>query len=107
MYFYYFPFYSRTSINSSITNINILSVKRIAKTETTGNSGNIATPYSNDGYNFVFAPHTNGGSVFLRVWISPNNGGWYLTAINQNTGNTLNNTSLQVRYLVLTIKKAS
>lgn len=84
--------------------MNIASVRRVTGTFTTGSTGNIATGITNDGLQYVVAPLVSGASVFLRTWVSANNGGWYLTAIDPNTGATVNNTQLAVRYLIVTLK---
>lgn len=84
--------------------MNIASVRRVAGTFTTGSTGNIATEIANDGLHYVVAPLVSGSNVSLRVWVSANNGKWYLTAIDPNTGATVNNTQLAVRYLIVTLK---
>ena len=92
------------SLFSNITNINISYVRRVAATVTTGNTGNIALPYSNDGYNYIIGALVSGANVALRAWVSAVNSSWYLTAIDPNTGATINNTELAIRYLVVSIK---
>lgn len=84
--------------------MNIASITRIAETKTTGSTGNIATGFANTGLQFVVAPCVAGNAVFLRAWVSSADNGWYLTAINPNTGATVNNTSLAIRYLLVQIK---
>ena len=91
-------------LNSTLTNVNIASVRRVTGTFTTGATGNIATEFSNDGAQYVVAPLVSGSSVFLRAWVSGTNGLWYLTAIDPNTGATVKNTQLAVRYLLVTLK---
>lgn len=77
---------------------------RVAETVTTGNTGNIATAYQNDGLTYIIAPLVSGTDAFLRTWIASTNGGWYFTAVNPNTGATLNNAQLAIRFLVVKIK---
>lgn len=80
---------------------NIASVRRMAATVTTGSTGNIALGFSNDGYNQIVCPIVSGRDAFLRTWVSSANGGFYLTAVNPNTGATINNTELNIRYLLV------
>ena len=84
--------------------LNIMSVTRISSTVTTGGTGNIALGHNNDGYTFVVAPHTSGSDAFLRAWVSNTSGQWFLTAVSPNTGVTINNTGLNIRYLLVKIK---
>ena len=84
---------------------DIVSATRIADNGvTTGSSGNIALSYSNDGYTAIIAPHCSGSDAYLRAWVSSSNGLWFLTAINPNTGVTLNNQALNIRYWVVKFK---
>ena len=92
------------TLNSNLNAANIVSIRRVAMTETTGASGNIALSYENVGNVFVIAPYATGSSTYLRAWVSGTNNKWYLTAIDPNTGATQNNKSLSIRYLVVTIK---
>ena len=87
-----------------MTAVNIASVRRSAGTFTTGATGNIATGITNDGLHYVDAPLVSGSSVCLRAWVSATNGGWYLTAVDPNTGVTVNNTQLAIRFLIVTLK---
>ena len=53
----------------------------------------------NDGYTMILCPICNANGTVLRIWVrnqAENN--FVLTAINPNTGATVNNTQLQVRY---------
>ena len=86
---------------------NLVSIQRIANTATTGASGNISLPYSNDGATFIVAPHAAGNNVYYRAWVSATNNNWYLTAIDPNTGATINNASLNIRYLVLKLYRST
>ena len=87
--------------NSNFTILNIYSAERVATTVTTGNTGNIATGVANDGHYCIIAPCVIGKTASLRVWVSPSNNQWYLTAIDPNTGNAITNTELQIRYIKL------
>jgi hypothetical protein len=93
-----------SELNSNLADVNIASVRRVANTFTTGATGNIATEITNDGLHYIVAPLVSGANVFLRTWVSAINGKWYLTAIDPNTGATVNNTQLAVRYLIVTLK---
>lgn len=95
-----------TSLNNGLTDVNIASVTRIIGTFTTGATGNIATGVTNDGTQYVVAPMVSGSSAFLRAWVSGTNNVWYLTAVDPNTGATINNTQLAVRYLLVRLKTA-
>ena len=77
---------------------DIVSAERVALTVTTGSSGNVALGHANDGLTAIVAPHASGGTAYLRAWVSPANGGWYLTAVNPNTGATINNTEIAIRF---------
>lgn len=92
-------------VNNGLTNVNIESVTRITGSFTTDSTGNIALPYSNDGRHYVVAPITL-NSAYLRAWVSQSNNNWFLTAVNPNTGATINNTQLSVRYLLVILKTA-
>lgn len=93
-------------LNSNLNAVNIVSIRRIATTVTTGSTGNIALPYENTGNVFVIAPFVNGVVAHLRPWVSVSNNSWYLTAVDPNTGATINNGTLQIRYLVVIIKNS-
>lgn len=54
----------------------------------------------NDGFTFVLGAHLNGGTGFIRIWVNTQ-AKWFLTVINPNTGETINNVLVDVRYLVL------
>jgi hypothetical protein len=92
-----------TALNKGLASVNIASVTRIATTVTTGTTGNVILPYSNDGKKYVVAPFAL-QNAFLRAWVAQANNQWYLTAVNPNTGATINNTSLDIRYLLVTLK---
>lgn len=71
---------------------------------TTGGTGNIALDEVNDGYTYILSPICAGHNVYLRVWVADQGSSgqkYYLTATNPNTGATVNNTSLNIRYIVL------
>ena len=79
----------------------MVSATRIAADYTTGSTGNIQLAYENDGTTAVIAPIVSGSNVYLRAWLSRANNHWYLTAVDPNTGATINNTQLSVRFWVL------
>jgi hypothetical protein len=85
-------------LNSKIADIKSISI--VEASATTGGSGNISTPTSTTGKVFIFAPYcTSSIDVYLRAWRASSNDGWYLTAVNPNTGATVNNTSITYRYI--------
>ena len=93
-----------SELNSSLANTNLLSIQRVTKTETTGSTGNIALSYINDGYTYIVGAMVSGSNAYIRAWVSSVNGKWYLTAVDPNSGVTINNTSLNLRFLVVKIK---
>ena len=82
---------------------DIVSLKKIEKTSTTGATGNIHTGYANDGKTLVFGAHASGSNVRFDIWVSGSNGAWYLKARNADTGNVVPNTEIAVRFYVLRI----
>lgn len=93
-------------LNSKISTLNIVSVTRVAETKTTGITGNIIlTPYKNDGKTVVFGALVNGANYAVRVW-SNTAGFFYATVIDPNTGDTINNTSVELRFFVLKLINA-
>ena len=95
------------ALSDLLNTMNIASVTRYATTLTTGATGNIVLGgIINDGLTAVVAPYVNGSDVCLRSWVSSAQNAWVLTAIAPNTGETVNNTSLQVRYWVIKFKQA-
>ena len=91
-------------LSSSLTNTNLLSIQRVTLTETTGSTGNIALSYTNDGYTYIVGAMVSGSNAYIRAWVSSANGKWYFTAVDPNSGVTINNTSLNLRFLVVKIK---
>jgi hypothetical protein len=77
--------------------------ERKSYTTTTGDTGNISTGLDNNGKTYILAPYASGGTVSFEAWVSPSNNMWYLTAKNPQTGATINNAEVQVRYLVLMV----
>lgn len=95
------------ALSDLLNTMNIASVTRYVATITTGGTGNIALGgVPNDGLTAVVAPYVNASDVCLRLWVSSAQNAWFLTAINPNTGATVNNTSLQIRYWVIKFKQA-
>ena len=85
--------------------LNIKSITRVVfETVTTGPTGNIATREVNDGFTFVLAAHANGGNAFIRIWVNSQSK-WFLTVIDSNTGETVNDSPIVLRYLVLKLYK--
>lgn len=75
----------------------------VTETKTTGVSGNIALNAVANGKTFVMSPYVDGSDVFLRLWRASGNQGWYLTAVNPNTGATINNTQLTIKYIKIVL----
>lgn len=95
------------ALDDKITTLNLVSATRYTLTETTGSTGNIALgSVLNDGLTAVVGAHVSGLSVMLRSWVSGTQGVWYLTAIDPNTGATINNTQLSIRYWVLKFRRS-
>lgn len=87
---------------------NVASIKRISSNVTTGVTGNIVLSEINDGYTYVISALVNGApAAAFRIWVSTSNGHWVLTAIDPNSGNTINSTAMQLRYIVLKIRSIS
>lgn len=93
--------------NSTAVTQNLKSITRVAETVTTGATGNISLPYANDGVTYIVGPHASGRNVFFRAWVSESSGNWFLTAIDPNTGATLNNTSVNLRYFAVKIYRST
>ena len=90
-----------SSLSDAIANIPTMTV--VTDTKTTGSTGNIALPTpSNDKY-FIAGASATTMDAYLRVWRATLSGGWYITAINPNTGATINNTQMGIRYLLITL----
>ena len=96
-----------TAVNfgDKIYNMNLVTAIRRAETVTTGSTGNIALNIANDGYTAVICPFASGATATFRAWVSPSNNNYFLTAINPNTGATINNTELNIRYWVVTFAR--
>ena len=88
----------------------MVSAIRYARTVTTGNTGNVSLGVRNDGYNVIVGAHVAGASFCVRAWVAhlnDDNESWYLTVINPNTGATVNNTSVNIRYTLIILKTTS
>lgn len=85
------------TIKKSFT--DIVSATRIATRVATGATGNIALPYVNTGTTAIISPHVSGADYAIRAWVNTA-GNWFLTVINPNTGATINNTEVNIRYWV-------
>lgn len=73
----------------------------VESTVTTGPTGNISTPYTADNKTFLAGATATNTNAYLRAWRSSINGLWYLTAVNPVTGVTIDNTQLDIRYMVI------
>jgi len=85
--------------------MNLSQVYRKAENFTTGNSGNIYLPETNDGYTYILAPFVLGQNYFVKAWVAAESNAWFLTVTNPNTGATINNATFDIRYIVLKIKR--
>ena len=96
---------NNTLIDTAVGSINeqIGTWQVITETKTTGATGNIALDAVANGKQFIISPHAVGNDAFLRLWRATSNGIWYLTAVNPNTGATINSTELEIRYLKITL----
>lgn len=83
---------------------NIDSIQRIVDQTTTGGSGNILTPYENDGYTVIIAAFAAGANVSITPFVSSTNNRWYLKVRDADTNATVNNTLIAYRYYVLRTK---
>lgn len=86
---------------------NLVTIHYHSGTQTTGSSGNIATGYTADGKTFLCGAYVTNVACCMRMWVSNSNSKWYLTAINPNTGATLNNTSVAYKYFAVILNSAS
>lgn len=93
-----------TTLSGLVSAMNIESVTRVAATVTTGNSGNIALPYQNDGFTYIVGAMCTTSSYVPVVWVSSSNNTWYMTIRGSDTWSTANNQEVNIRYLVIKIK---
>ena len=82
---------------------DIESLTKIETTVTTGSTGNFATGFQNDGKTLVFGAYASGTNARFDIWVSGVNGQWYIKARDVESGNTINNTSIALRFFVLRI----
>ena len=92
------------TLSGLVSAMNIESVTRVAATATTGNSGNIALPYQNDGFTYIVGAMCTTSSYVPGVWVSSTNNTWYMTIRGSDTWSTANNQEVNIRYLVVKIK---
>ena len=93
--------------NSTAVIQNLKSITRVTDSATTGATGNIVLPYENDGLTFIVGAHASGQDVAFRTWVASSNGNWFLTMINPNTGETINNTGVNYRYFVVKLYRST
>lgn len=94
-----------TSTISRMSN-NIVSCERKTLTATTGSTGNINLDIVNDGYTAVVGAIVSGMDAFVRVWVASASNKFYVTVVNPNTGATINNTSVNLRYWLITLGRS-
>ena len=78
-------------------------LKRIYGETVTGSTGNIILGINNDGLNFIVAGYCYLQQYSVRPWVTGVSDQWVITVINPNTGDTVNNTTVQYRCLWLRI----
>lgn len=93
-------------LNTEISTLNIVSVTRVATSVTTGNTGNVALPYDNDGKTFIVGAISTSADYAATIWVSSQNNGWYLTFRGAGTWTTVNNQTIDIRYWVVKTKNA-
>lgn len=93
------------ALNDALGTANIVSVTRVATTVTTGGTGNVSLSVVNDGKTAIFGAIENSKNYYVRVWLAGSSNTYFATVVNPNTGATINNESVNLRYwLVKTIK---
>lgn len=68
-------------------------------TGTTGVTGNLSLGLSVNDNMILSAVCTSQNDVFLRTWRASQSNLWFITAINPNTGATVNSTQLTIKYI--------
>lgn len=92
------------ALNDALGTANIVSVTRVATTVTTGGTGNVSLSVVNDGKTAIFGAIENSKNYYVRVWLAGSSNTYFATVVNPNTGATINNESVNLRYwLVKTI----
>jgi len=86
---------------------NLVTIHYHSGTQETGSTGNIATGYTADGKTFLCGAYVTNVACCMRMWVSNSNSKWYLTAINPNTGATLNKVSVSYKYFAVILNSAS
>jgi len=76
------------------------SVERISTTVTTGATGNIATPYTNDGKTLVYGVHVNGKDYYGDVFVASSNNSFYIKVRKASTMEVVASESIELRYFV-------
>ena len=83
--------------------VNIQSITLVTSTETTGTTGNIALPYTNNGKTLVFGGYLSGSTATVTPFVSATNNYWFVKIRDAESNNTVNNTQVNLRYYVLTL----
>lgn len=81
-----------------LAKLNLISCERVAKTVTTGSTGNVALGDLNDGRTACVGGHISGSNGYVRLWVAESNNTWFATVVDANTGNTINNKQIALRY---------
>lgn len=90
---------------TAVYNQNLQSIVRHTETVTTGASGNVSTGIANDGFSYVLAAFVSGHNYKVDCWVTALTNDWYLTVRDASTNATINNTVIDIRYLVLRINR--
>ena len=68
-------------------------------TGTTGSTGNLSLGVNVNNNMVLSAVCTSSNDVYLRTWRASQSNLWFITAINPNTGATVNNTQLSIKFI--------
>ena len=77
------------------------SFRVVEGSQTTGTTGNIALGEQGSDKCFIVAATALNTDAYIRAWRTTGNQGWYLTAVNPNTGAFIANTQINYRYLAI------
>ena len=74
--------------------------KMVMTTVTTGSSGNVITPYSNDGNTVIYGVYVNGKNYYGDVFVSASNNYFYIKIRKVDTMEAVANEEIELRYYV-------
>lgn len=91
------------TMNDRMDTMNVVSVQRVTLSATTGTSGNISLNIENTGFKYVLCPFVATNlNHRAYAWVASSNV-WFVKIIDVNTGNSVVNTPVNLRYILLTI----